>query len=476
MRGEIDLAGRCAADRRRRGGRPPARCRRRRFRHGRSRSPAPRRRSARRAGRARARSGRRAIRRSRRSARRAAVARQHLVEQRDRVAGMAELQAAVVGDLDHALVPAVDAHHRLVHRQRVEELVGEDDGRAVRAPRSSVWCQCDRHVDAGQRLRAGAARSAGLISTRCTTSALRNAGTICAARSASSIMVPRPGPSSTRRTFSGEPISLPGRGGPQPDQLAEHLADLRRGDEVALGAERIARHVVAVLADGSRHSVMYCATGIGPAAAMRRRISASSGGMSSVIALTPVAAACRAAPPRSADAGEHQRQRQQHAHGEPAPQEAELRIGLAEEFAERAREPVAEAEGAEDQARPLAARRRASAARARRTARGLRAPPRRAGSDGAAAARAPGNTMAQGTSVVRPHSSALMKLAMRPRNSPIGADRAGEVAERQDRDAAAAREQRSPRSRSRGSRRGTTCRPSRAARSRAGARRNRPGL
>ena len=34
-----------------------------------------------------------------------------------------------------------------------------------------------------------------------------------------------------------------------------------------------------------------------------------------------------------------------------------------------------------------------------------------------------------------------MKFARRPRNSPIGADRAGDVAERQDRDAAPAREQ-----------------------------------
>ncbi len=33
----------------------------------------------------------------------------------------------------------------------------------------------------------------------------------------------------------------------------------------------------------------------------------------------------------------------------------------------------------------------------------------------------------------RPHSSPLMKLAMRPRNRPIGAGRAGQVAERQER-------------------------------------------
>jgi hypothetical protein len=50
-------------------------------------------------------------------------------------------------------------------------------------------------------------RSAGLISIRWTTSAARKAGTACAARIASCIMVPRPGPSSTSRTFSGAPIN-----------------------------------------------------------------------------------------------------------------------------------------------------------------------------------------------------------------------------------------------------------------------------
>ena len=62
---------------------------------------------------------------------------------------------------------------------------------------------------------------------------------------------------------------------------------------------------------------------------------------SSVIAISlstvaPVARLRRAATIRS-DAGEHQRQRQQHAHGEPAPQKAELRVGLAEQFADQLR-------------------------------------------------------------------------------------------------------------------------------------------
>jgi hypothetical protein len=48
--------------------------------------------------------------------------------------------------------------------------------------------------------------STGLTSIKWTTIAARKPATTCAARNASSIMVPRPGPSSTRRTFSGWPI------------------------------------------------------------------------------------------------------------------------------------------------------------------------------------------------------------------------------------------------------------------------------
>ena len=52
-----------------------------------------------------------------------------------------------------------------------------------------------------------------------------------------------------RRRGSGRPARLPGADQPDADQLAEHLADLRRGDEVAGAAERLARRVVAVLRD-----------------------------------------------------------------------------------------------------------------------------------------------------------------------------------------------------------------------------------
>ena len=54
-----------------------------------------------------------------------------------------------------------------------------------------------------------------------------------AARRASAIKVPRPGPSSTSRVFLRTALVGPGLHQPQAEHLAEHLADLRRGDEIA---------------------------------------------------------------------------------------------------------------------------------------------------------------------------------------------------------------------------------------------------
>ncbi len=125
-----------------------------------------------------------------------------------------------------------------------------------------------------------------------------------------------------------------------------------------------------------------------------------------------------------------------------APQEAELRRRARGRIRRTMRAMrVADREGADDQARPL---QRAGADQQRQHGEqqpGLPAPPRRAGSDGAAAARRRETPSPRARRPARPHNSPLMKLAMRPRNSPIGADRAGDVAERQDRNAALAREQ-----------------------------------
>ena len=167
---------------------------------------------------------------------------------------------------------------------------------------------------------------------------------------------------------------------------------------------------------------MYCATGIGPSAAMMR-----GGSPFPAASLSPRhRAAVAAAVGRSAiddqhDAERAQRQRQQHAHGQPAPQEAELRVGFAEEFADRARERVADAKA--PRTGPAAAARRARISRREHDEQhaGLRASPRRAGSDGAAAGRRVGKTMAHGTSVGAAPQFAIDEVGDRPRNSPIGA-------------------------------------------------------
>ena len=54
-----------------------------------------------------------------------------------------------------------------------------------------------------------------------------------------------------------------------------------------------------------------------------------------------------------AEACRYQRDAKQHAHREPAPEKTELRVGLAEEFADGARNAVADGEGPGDEAGPL---------------------------------------------------------------------------------------------------------------------------
>ena len=75
--------------------------------------------------------------------------------------------------------------------------------------------------------------------------AARNLGTLRQARSASAISVPRPGPSSATIAVAGLAHRLPDGDGPQAEKLAEDLADLRRGDEIAFSSDRLARGVIA---------------------------------------------------------------------------------------------------------------------------------------------------------------------------------------------------------------------------------------
>src|ERR1700691_5627285 len=95
---------------------------------------------------------------------------------------------------------------------------------------------------------------------------------------------------------------------------------------------------------------MYSASGIGPAMAIRRRISFSSGEESSGIF-------CNRRSRRREDesdyARHYQRDRQQHAHGQAAPKKAKLHIRFAEKLAKNAQHAIDDGETAADETGPL---------------------------------------------------------------------------------------------------------------------------
>ncbi len=77
--------------------------------------------------------------------------RQRRVEIRQRVGCGANDQRAIVGDGDNTLVPAVGLLDRLMHRQRVDEFVGDDDDRAV-GNLGERGVPPHRHVEVGETL------------------------------------------------------------------------------------------------------------------------------------------------------------------------------------------------------------------------------------------------------------------------------------------------------------------------------------
>ena len=101
-------------------------------------------------------------------------------------------------------------------------------------------------------------RRLGLVSTSAMVTRSRSPGTRPNTRSASAISVPRPGPSSAM-TAARPAHGLPDGRRPDANQLAEHLADLGRGDEVAVFADRLPRRVIAGAGVGEAglHIVMH---------------------------------------------------------------------------------------------------------------------------------------------------------------------------------------------------------------------------
>ena len=136
------------------------------------------------------------------------------------------------------------AEHPLRHRQRIDELVGDDDrGRCPgRYRRTSA-----AGLPSPPSVVRWTASSAALLSTSSILerraefgNETRRAQRIAHQRAASRPQLDEP--HGLRRAHL-----LPDDGTPQPDELAEHLADLRRGDEVAGAADGGLPAVVAVL-------------------------------------------------------------------------------------------------------------------------------------------------------------------------------------------------------------------------------------
>ncbi len=158
-------------------------------------------------------------------------------------------------DADAAFAPAARGLHRLVDRQRVEELVGDDDDRTV-GHLVERGMPRQRRRDATQRLLLlRFQRRTDLDEMHACRSEkawhhLRRAQCVAHQRAAARTELDQ---THARR---GAHL-LPHRGHPQSDQLAEHLAHFRRGDEVATRSERIARHVITVprIGEAERHVV-----------------------------------------------------------------------------------------------------------------------------------------------------------------------------------------------------------------------------
>ncbi len=143
---------------------------------------------------------------------------------------------------DHAFEPAVGGTHQLVDRQRVEELVGDNQQRGI--------------VGQGRKIVVVVAIGKGLALDR----AQRRRGLDemhlrreFVARSGCQ-RISRKRPATRPQLDIVDALAAahahPQIGEPQADQLAEHLADFGRGDEIALIAERIAAGIVARVAFG----------------------------------------------------------------------------------------------------------------------------------------------------------------------------------------------------------------------------------
>ncbi len=141
---------------------------------------------------------------------------------------------------DQPVEPAIRRSHQLMHRQRIEEFIGDDQQRGIvgqgRQIMVVVATRKGLALDAAQRC-----RRFDEVDLRREIVAFGRSQRIPRQRAA-----PRPQfdiMDALAATHPDPQISKP-----QPDQFTEHLADLGRGDEIALFAQRIAAGIIARVA------------------------------------------------------------------------------------------------------------------------------------------------------------------------------------------------------------------------------------
>ena len=153
-----------------------------------------------------------------------------------------EGEAATRIEPDEPLAPALRRHHELVERQGIEEFIGDDDHGAGQGVADIV---VPDRIGALQRGRLPLAQNrAGLDEMH--RDRLAKARDDPGRPQHVGHQRAPPRPELDQAQSRGCPHRLPEMGCPEPDQLAEHLADLGRRGEIALLPEGIARHVVAM--------------------------------------------------------------------------------------------------------------------------------------------------------------------------------------------------------------------------------------
>ena len=164
--------------------------------------------------------------------------------------GDVEDERAVAVQTHRALAPLTAHAHELAHGQRVEKFVADHDRGPVRNLLEGLGPR-DRHAAVDEQfVLHRRQRRAGLDEPHVERIAKSRHNAGGAQRIADQRPAPRP--QLDEANGIGRAHARPHLGGPKPDQLAEHLRNLRRGGEITRRAEWIAVHVVAEIGMGER--------------------------------------------------------------------------------------------------------------------------------------------------------------------------------------------------------------------------------